>query len=132
MHALRPIVPGKEALIAGFFGLIHGLAFAATLDRLGLARLERVIGILAFNLVIETMQMIVVAVILPSLILISRTRGYCLLRTGGAVFAGVASLGWMVERIFDVETPVDTLVNTFARHALWAGGGLFIVSSASD
>ena len=42
------------------------------------------------------------------------------------------SLGWMVERIVDVETPVDTLVNTFARHALWAGGGLFIVSSASD
>jgi HupE / UreJ protein len=51
MHALRPIVPGKEALIAGFFGLIHGLAFAAKLDRLGLARLERVIGILAFNFI---------------------------------------------------------------------------------
>ena len=128
LHALRPIVPGKEALIAGFFGLIHGLAFAAMLDRLGLARWERVAGILSFNLGIETMQMIVVAVILPSLILMSRTRAYYLLRTGGAVFAGVASLGWMIERIFDVETPVDTIVNTFARHALWVGGGLFVVS----
>ena len=42
LHALRPIlpgiVPGKEARIAAFFGLIHGLAFAATLDRLGLGR----------------------------------------------------------------------------------------------
>ena len=45
---------------AGFFGLIHGLAFAATLDRLGLGRWERVAGILAFNLGIETMQMFVV------------------------------------------------------------------------
>src|SRR5271165_3502823 len=31
IHALRPIFPGKEAGIAAYFGLIHGLAFAATL-----------------------------------------------------------------------------------------------------
>ena len=35
IHALRPIFPGKEAAIAAFFGLIHGLAFAATLSRTG-------------------------------------------------------------------------------------------------
>ena len=50
VHALRPIFPGKEAWIAAFFGLIHGLAFASTLDRLGLARWDRVAGILSFNL----------------------------------------------------------------------------------
>jgi hypothetical protein len=82
-------IPGKEAAIAAFFGLIHGLAFAATLDRLGLSRWERVAGILAFNLGIETMQMIVVAVILPSLILMSSTRAYPFLRIGGALFAGL-------------------------------------------
>ncbi len=131
LHALRPIVPGKEALIAGFFGLIHGLAFATTLDRLGLAHWERVAGILAFNLGIETMQMIAVAVILPSLILMSRTRAYYLLRTSGAVFAAVASLGWMVERSFDIETLIDTIMNALAGHALWIGGGLFAVSLVS-
>jgi hypothetical protein len=49
VHAFRPIFPGREAWIAAFFGLIHGLAFAATLDRLGLGRWEH----LAFNLGIE-------------------------------------------------------------------------------
>jgi HupE / UreJ protein len=65
LHALRPIFPGREAWIAAFFGLIHGLAFAATLDRLGLGTWERLAGIFAFNLGIETMQIIVVAVTLP-------------------------------------------------------------------
>jgi hypothetical protein len=76
IHALRPLFPGKEAAIAAFFGLIHGLAFAATLNQLGLGRWQRVGGILAFNLGIETMQLIVVAVTLPSLILMSRTRAW--------------------------------------------------------
>jgi len=76
IHALRPMFPGKEAGIAAFFGLIHGLAFASILGELGLGRWERVAGILAFNLGIETMQMAVVAATMPSLILMSRTRAY--------------------------------------------------------
>jgi pimeloyl-ACP methyl ester carboxylesterase len=128
MHAMRPIFPGKEAWVAAFFGLIHGLAFAATLDRLGLARWERVAGILAFNLGIEAMQMLVVAAILPSLILMSRTRAYPFLRIGGAVFAGAASAGWIVERILNIETHVDTVVNEFAQHALWIALTLFLAS----
>ena len=91
IHALRPIFPGREAAIAAFFGLIHGLAFAATLSELGLGRWERVAGILAFNLGIETMQMIVVAVTMPSLLLMSRTRAYPVLRISGALFAGLVS-----------------------------------------
>jgi hypothetical protein len=131
IHAYRPLFPGKEASIAAFFGLIHGLAFAATLSRLGLARWDRVAGILAFNLGIETMQMLVVAAILPSLMLMSRTRAYTILRIGGAVFAGFASAGWMVERLFDVATPVDTIVNAFARHSLLIAVNLLVVSLAS-
>jgi len=130
VHAFRPIFPGKEAWIAAFFGLIHGLAFAATMDRLGLGRWERVTGILAFNLGIETMQMIVVAVILPSLILLSRTRAYPILRIGGAVFAGAASVAWIVERLLDIETPVDIIVNALARHASWIAVALFLISLA--
>ncbi len=131
VHAWRPLFPGKEALIAGFFGLIHGLAFAATLSRLGLAHWDRVAGILAFNLGIEAMQMLVVLAILPSLMLMSRTRAYPLFRVAGAVFAGVASAGWMVERIFGVTTPVDAIVNAFARHSLLIAIMLLAASLAS-
>jgi HupE / UreJ protein len=130
VHALRPIFPGKEVWIAGFFGLIHGLAFAATLDRLALGRWERVAGILAFNLGIETMQMLVVALILPSLMLMSRTRAYPIFRIGGAVFAGAASLGWIMERLFSFNNPVDAVMNTLARHSLEIAGLLFLVSLA--
>ena len=128
VHALRPLFPGREALIAAFFGLIHGLAFAATLEQLGLGRWERVAGILAFNLGIETMQLIVVAATIPSLVLMSRTRAYPFLRIGGALFAGVASVGWIAERLLGVHNPVDVLVNSVAQHGVWIAVGLFLLS----
>jgi hypothetical protein len=129
-HALRPIFPGKEAAIAAFFGLFHGLAFASTLGELGLARWERVAGILAFNLGIETMQIAVVLAILPSLLLMSRTRAYPLLRVVGAYGAGAASMGWIVERIWGVQSAVDVVVNGLMHHAAWIAVGFFIISGA--
>jgi hypothetical protein len=128
VHALRPLFPGREARIAAFFGLIHGLAFAATLQQLGLGRWERVAGILAFNLGIETMQLIVVATVMPSLLLISRTRAYSFLRIGGALFAGTASVGWIAERLFGLNNPVGFLVEMIAAHAIWIAVMLFLLS----
>jgi hypothetical protein len=130
IHAFRPIFPGREALIAAFFGLIHGLAFASTLDRLGLGRWERVAGILSFNLGIETMQVLVVASILPSLILMSRTNAYSVLRIVGATLAGAASAGWIAERLWGVNSGVDLIVNTFARHSIFIAISLLITSVA--
>ncbi|HEX4773275.1 MAG TPA: HupE/UreJ family protein [Bryobacteraceae bacterium] len=127
-HALRPLFPGREAAIAMFFGLIHGLAFAATLRELGLGRWERLSGILGFNLGIETMQLVVVAAILPSLMLLSRTRAYPVLRIGGALFAGVAASGWIAERLLDIHTSVDLVVNGIAHHGVWIAAALFLIS----
>ena len=128
IHALRPIFPGREAFLAGFFGLIHGLAFAATLERLGLARWDRVAGVLAFNVGIEAMQMMVVAAILPSLLLMSRTRAYSVVRIAGGAFAGVASLGWMIERVFNVDLPFNSIVSAIGHQALALASGLFAIS----
>ena len=130
IHALRPLFPGKEAGIAAFFGLIHGLAFATTLSQLGLGRWERVAGILAFNLGIETMQLAVVAVTMPTLILMSRTRAYTFLRIGGALFAGFASLGWIAERLFGLHNSAGVVVDIVASHAVWIVVILFLASSS--
>jgi HupE / UreJ protein len=127
-HALRPLFPGREAGIGAFFGLIHGLAFATTLGQLGLGRWERVASILGFNWGIETMQLIVVAATLPSLILLSRTRAYTVLRVGGALFAGFASVGWIAERLLDVHNSVDVVVNSVAHYAVWIAVVLFLIS----
>jgi hypothetical protein len=128
VHALRPIFPGREAFIAAFFGLIHGLAFAATLEQLGLERWVRVANLFAFNVGIETMQLIVVAATMPSLVLLSRTRAYSFVRVGGALFAGIASIGWLAERLLNVQIPVDFVVDGFARNSVWIAGALLLIS----
>jgi hypothetical protein len=130
VHALRPLFPGREAGIAAFFGLIHGLAFAATVGELGLGRWERVASILGFNLGIESMQLIVVVATLPSLVLLSRTFAYPMLRIGGALFAGFASVGWIAERLLGVHNSVDVVVDSAAHHAAWIAGTLFLISIA--
>jgi hypothetical protein len=127
-HALRPLFPGREALIAAVFGLMHGLAFAATLQNLGLSWWGRVVSILGFNLGIETMQLLVISAAMPSFVLLSRTPAYFLLRIGGALFAIAASAGWMAERLFNVHSPLDSVVDSIAHHALWIAPVLFLMS----
>jgi hypothetical protein len=114
-HVLWPIFPGREAAIAGFFGLIHGLAFATTISDLGLSSWDRIAAIFGFNLGIETMQLMVVAAVLPALIFLSRRSFYPVLKVVGAVFAGGAAVWWIAER---------------ALHALWMGASLLAVYAA--
>ncbi|WP_263383543.1 HupE/UreJ family protein [Granulicella arctica] len=130
IHAVRPIFPGREAAIAAFFGLIHGLAFASTLNSLGLGWSERLTGILAFNIGIETMQLIVVAVVLPSLLLLSRTPAYSYLRVPSALFAAIAALGWICQRLLNISTPVDRITTVAAKHAPVMAVVLFLFSVA--
>jgi hypothetical protein len=65
---------------------------------------------------------------MPSLVLLSRTRSYSILRVGGAVFAGFASVGWIAEQLLDVHSAVDVVVNSTAHYAVWIAGVLFLVS----
>jgi hypothetical protein len=131
MHAIRPMFPRREAAIAAFFGLIHGLAFATALSGLGFGGWYRLISLLGFNLGIEAMQILVVTVTLPSLLLLSRTPAYSLLRVGGAHFAALASIGWIVERLLNARSAIDPLVERAARHGLEIAGILFLLSSLS-
>lgn len=128
IHAIRPVFPGREAFVAGSFGLVHGLAFASTLAELGLRTWERVASIFAFNVGIETMQLLVVLCIMPSLVLMSRTSFYTPFRMMGASFAGVAALGWVFERTSYHALAVDHVVDVFARHSTILAGSLFCVS----
>ena len=131
IHAIRPLFPGREPLIAAGFGLVHGLAFATTLQNLGVGAWQRIASVLGFNLGIETMQLIVVAAILPSLILLSRTPAYSFFRLIGALFAGFASLGWILERTFGADYAVDVVVDRVAQRGAWIAAGLFLISIVS-
>jgi len=99
VHAVRPLFPGREAWVAAGFGLVHGLAFANTLANLRLEASPMALSILGFNLGIELMQVFVIGLIMPWLLLLSRTPQYHAVRLMGASLAGVAAVAWVIERL---------------------------------
>jgi hypothetical protein len=117
VHAIRPLVPGGEAWIAAGFGLMHGLAFAALLGDLGLGHGSLVADLLGFNLGIELTQLLVVALLMPSLLVLSRTRVYPALRTGLAGAGVVLAAAWLAERTTLLDTnPLNAVADAMVAH----------------
>ncbi|MFT3862486.1 HupE/UreJ family protein [Micropruina sp.] len=127
LHALKPIFPGREALIAGTFGLVHGTAFSFTLAELHLDAGQLLLSLLGFNLGIEAMQLAVVALVLPALVLASQSRGYATLRVAGATLTAIAAIGWMLDRL-GLANPIARLADGIVGYqsivlaALWVCG----------
>lgn len=117
VHAIRPIVPRGEPLIAGVFGLVHGLAFAALIGELGLNRTSLVSSLLGFNLGIELTQLMVVALMMPSLYVLSRTRVYPAIRVGIASLGLALSGAWFLERTALVDgNPLGPISEALVAH----------------
>ena len=129
-HAIRPIFAGREALIAGGFGLIHGLAFSATLTALDLGGGQLAVSLLGFNLGIEAMQLVIVALVLPPLCVLARTGAYTPLRLGASALTAAAALGWLLSRL-GVANPVADLADGFAGVAPWVLGVLWAGAAVS-
>jgi len=129
VHAVRPLFPGREALVAGLFGLVHGMAFSFTLAELSLSTPQLVVSLLGFNLGIELVQLLVIALVLPPLVLLAGTRAYPALRTVGAVVAGVAALGWLVARL-GLPNPVAGAADALGGHGGWVVAALWLAALA--
>ncbi|MBB3111859.1 hypothetical protein FHS18_003927 [Paenibacillus phyllosphaerae] len=119
IHAIRPLFPGRESVVAFGFGLIHGMAFAMLIQNIGLSPLRMASSILGFNLGIELMQLAVIAVTMPWLLLLSVTRLAASIRLLGASLSIVASAAWIVERITAASNPVAAAVNRATPYAGW-------------
>lgn len=129
LHAIRPLLPGREAIIAVVFGLIHGLAFASALSELGMTGWYRLVSLLGFNLGIETMQLAVVAVALPALLLLSRTRIYQLFRISGASVSIVAASAWIAERATGKPNAIAGGIEQCAQHGMLLAACLWALSA---
>ncbi|MBW8768141.1 MAG: HupE/UreJ family protein [Gemmatimonadetes bacterium] len=116
VHAIRPIFPGREAVVAAGFGLVHGCAFATTIAGYGIDPWHTVLAVLGFNVGIELMQVVILVVTVPWLLSLARTPLYAPLRVTGAAAAVVAALGWIGERAFGVANPIGPLVEVVAGH----------------
>ena len=130
-HAVRPLFPGREPLVAAAFGLVHGLAFSTTLSAMDLSGRQLVLSLLGFNLGIELMQLAVVLLVLPPLVALARTSAYRLLRLGAAGLTAVAATGWLLQRL-GAETPLGTAADAvgpttpWIALALWLAAGLVV------
>jgi hypothetical protein len=107
LHAIRPFFSNREAFVSFGFGMVHGLAFSESLKSLQLALLPKAISILGFNVGIELMQIIIMAVAFPFL-LISRYKIYNQLRIIFAVITIIIAVIWIIERGAGI-----TLLNIF-------------------
>lgn len=95
VHAFRPLFAGREAYVAGGFGLVHGLGFATMISGYGVDPLHTALTVLGFNIGIELMQLVVMSVTVPWLVIIARTRAYAALRVTGAALGGAAAIAWI-------------------------------------
>lgn len=127
-HALRPIFPGRELWIAAGFGLVHGLAFASVIADFHLSPARTALAILGFNLGIELMQLAVVVLTIPWLVLLTRSPLGIVVRTVGGLFAAVAALAWMVERISGRPNFFAASVAQLAAHAIWLLAALVVLA----
>lgn len=119
IHALRPMFPGNEMYIAAGFGLIHGMAFAATLAGLQLQPRRMALSLLGFNIGIELMQLFVILLVMPWLVILARYSDYRYLRITGAICAALAAMSWMAERITQHPNFLTPYTNSIASHAQW-------------
>ena len=123
----------KELLFAGAagFGLIHGLAFASTLADLHLESSQMALSILGFNIGIELMQLVIMALIIPSLIVLSTPEWYAVVRMTGANFAAIAAIAWIFERISGQSNLITDSVAVVATYGTWVVGALFLAAVTS-
>ncbi len=99
MHAIRPLFPGREALVAGLFGLGHGMAFSFVLAEMQLSTGRLALSLLGFNLGIELVQLLLVALALPGLLVTARLWIGPRLRVGAALVTATAATGWLADRL---------------------------------
>ena len=118
VHAIRPLFAAREHYVAALFGLVHGMAFAGSLTGFDYDSLALALAVLGFNLGIETMQLIVVALVLPSLLLMRVSPLYRYVRVGTAAITATLAVGWVLQRALGVSNPLDRIASGLTLHAV--------------
>lgn len=97
---LWPVAKGKNWMMAGGFGLIHGFGFASVLGDLGLAKGNLAVALVGFNVGVELGQIAIVASFLPLAFALRKTALYQIaVFKYGSILIVLVAVFWMVERI---------------------------------
>lgn len=117
-HAIKPLLPRGEILVAGVFGLVHGTAFATTILELQLSQGATIAAIIGFNVGVELAQLVVVALVLPLVILLSRSSAATIVRIAIAAFAIVASAAWVVGIVTGTDSVLTPMFDAIAANPI--------------
>jgi hypothetical protein len=98
-NLVAPAGVARRWLVAGAFGLIHGLGFASMLVELGVPQDAVVRALVGFNIGVELGQLAFVAAIMPPLVWASRPGRLPRLPQILSVFVALAGAVWLVERL---------------------------------
>lgn len=131
INTWRPLFGEREWLIAGGFGLVHGLAFAGALAGFGFDGHALVLALFGFNLGVEAMQLLAIALVVPSLFVIARGPLDRHVRRGVAALGVVAALAWLLDRAAHITTPVPRLVERCGQHGLAIAAMFAVIALAS-
>ncbi|RKP53992.1 HupE/UreJ family protein [Cohnella endophytica] len=82
-----------------FFGLIHGMGFADILKEMNIPKSELAVNLISFNVGIETVQVTIVAMVLPALALLYRWKHSRHVVVACSAVALILGGLWLVERI---------------------------------
>lgn len=89
----------SRGLLAGGFGLIHGLGFAGILKSIGVEGSGVAAPLLGFNLGVELGQLIIVAIFFPLLLAINTWNKRVPFLKACSVVAAIVGAYWMFERM---------------------------------
>ncbi|MEC4004531.1 HupE/UreJ family protein [Flavobacterium sp. SUN052] len=127
IHAIKPLFYGKEMLVAGGFGLVHGLAFASVLEEFELENTQLLLSILGFNIGIELMQLFVVLLFIPSILILSKFPIYNKVKIVGASLILITSIGWILERISGKSNQITGFIDQLKNGIFVFALTLFII-----
>ncbi len=116
LNNLYPVVTSRRWLVAFALGLIHGFGFASVLTDLGLPGNALALALAAFNLGVETGQLVLVMGFLPVVFWLRRFawRVYSVALPLSSLTVVVIAGLWFVERTFDMP-----LVSLLGEQMTW-------------
>ncbi|ASS68563.1 MULTISPECIES: HupE/UreJ family protein [unclassified Paenibacillus] len=92
----------RRWVLTFFFGLVHGMGFADILKGMNIPSNQLAVNLVSFNLGIEAVQLAIVAVLLPLLLLLRRSRHDRKVMLAGSAAALLFGGIWLAERVLSL------------------------------
>lgn len=128
IHALRPLIAGREHYVALAFGLVHGLAFATLLSDAEAGSASTAASLLGFSLGIEIVQLSLAAAVVPPLVVLARTPWFGLLRKAVGGIIAVVALTWIADRTLGTGAALVGSIEAVLPHGIWAIAVLYVLA----